>query len=643
MKKQEHFIFLFLLLCSVCVGLCYVFLVPPWMHYDEPNHFEYVQLMVKWNRVPQIGEYDQAIRIGIAQSEIDKGFFSALRINPPTNLNSATQPVWIGPQTQLGDPPLYYFYAGLPLRLFPGLDVAAQLYLSRIMSFLLYILTVIIAWMIASELAPENHPLRYSLSFGVALLPGFVDVMTAVNNGVAEIALVSLVIWGMVRLLKRGFSWPVILVSASAIILVYWSKPTGLFILPFLILTLILTLTKPPFRRYIWVGLTVTIVAALILGLDWHDSLFWYRSSSQNGAFRIARTETVLGKYAFQINLAAQVYPRWNAPFYQPLPLQNGLQAKSADYTVGAWMWSDKPIQVRLPDFAAGSLIHNITVDLDSTPRFFAYHVKLPLAQNIFPLRLNLDPRTKNTKTGIVYYDGLVIVEGNFPLEQVPSFDDVDASKGKWGGRSFVNMVRNASAEMIGPRLRRQIDIPLANFLPNQILPSSLLMSVLDRDGAWWFYYQTVVGDFYTFWAKFGWGAIPLLGSKPYRIFIAVTIIGIFSSLISFTWLLINRKPQFRYDIGVLFLAITGMYWLFTFVRGMSFLGSDKLYYSPARYAYPALIPTIFFLLGGISSLIHNLQNRLGKAYWTWFIIQIASLLVVNVWSLKSILSFMEV
>ena len=98
-------------------GLIYVALVPPWQHYDEPNHFEYVWLVARRGELPKPGDYDQTMRRALAVSMIEHGFFKDLDFSP--NLTTESEPIWIGGYSQLTNPPLYYLLASLPLRLFP--------------------------------------------------------------------------------------------------------------------------------------------------------------------------------------------------------------------------------------------------------------------------------------------------------------------------------------------------------------------------------------------------------------------------------------------------------------------------------------------------------------------------------------------
>jgi hypothetical protein len=49
-------------------ALLYVYLVPPWQHYDEPNHFEIVWLTAKLGRHPKEEDIDPQLSRSVVQS-----------------------------------------------------------------------------------------------------------------------------------------------------------------------------------------------------------------------------------------------------------------------------------------------------------------------------------------------------------------------------------------------------------------------------------------------------------------------------------------------------------------------------------------------------------------------------------------------
>ena len=93
-KIKEHQVLILMLLLALVFGVIFIFIVPPWQHYDEPTHFEYSWLIANRTGLPSVGEYDQPVRREIASSMIEHGFYRDIDFNP--NLLSISDRIWIG-------------------------------------------------------------------------------------------------------------------------------------------------------------------------------------------------------------------------------------------------------------------------------------------------------------------------------------------------------------------------------------------------------------------------------------------------------------------------------------------------------------------------------------------------------------------
>ena len=78
LRRREDLYLGFILILAMVHGMIYVYVVPPWQHYDEPSHFEYIWLVSNRKRIPQASEFDQSIRREIAASMIENDFFRNL-------------------------------------------------------------------------------------------------------------------------------------------------------------------------------------------------------------------------------------------------------------------------------------------------------------------------------------------------------------------------------------------------------------------------------------------------------------------------------------------------------------------------------------------------------------------------------------
>ena len=595
----------FALILGLVNGLVFVFLVPPWQHYDEPNHFAYTWLIAYHpGALPRPGDSDPAMSRAVVESMVANGFYNGL-LNQP-DISSPDKPVQIEGYSQLDEPPLYYLIGSLPMRLFNPLDVTAQLYAGRLASLFLYLLTILAAWGTARELTSTGNILRWLLPVSLALLPGFTDSMTALNNDVVAVAVFSWFIWGSVRLLKRGFSWgDLVWVLLSAGLCIF-TKNTALIALPLVFVVLLFTFLRGRWRWIAWALLAGGMLAGLLMSFSWSDAAFWFRSTSQSEPTRSANPQAVLGKYAIQVNTGAKVTPPWLGPLFQPLPPQTGQELLGKPVTLGAWIWASQPIQARTPILNQAEVAYSQKVMVGTQPAFYAVQARLDGEHD--HLWISLNPLDQPSDTGVmIYYDGVVLAEGLRPTDQAPNFNDLDGKQGDWGGRPFINLLRNPSGGEASPRIRSWIDDRAALLLPDQNRPSLILASWLDWQGAGWYYKESVLSLMHTFWGKFGWGHVPLQGSKPYRlpgIFILFTIGGTF-------WGLWRRRRRLAWDQAAFLGLVLAGVWIPTLVRGVGYVGFWHVYLPVARYAGPSIIPTALVLSLGWMEIVY-----LFKAVW---------------------------
>ena len=54
---KEHQVLALMLLLASIIGIVFLFVVPPWQHYDEPTQFEYTWLIANRPGLPEVGEF----------------------------------------------------------------------------------------------------------------------------------------------------------------------------------------------------------------------------------------------------------------------------------------------------------------------------------------------------------------------------------------------------------------------------------------------------------------------------------------------------------------------------------------------------------------------------------------------------------
>lgn len=581
-----------LLALALAHGLVYVFITPPWQHYDEPNHFEYAWLTAMRGSIPQPGDYDQEMRRAVAQSMIDTGFFEGGGALP--DLYPVDGPISIGLYSQLGDPPLYYLLAAVPVRLTAGFDVATQLYAARLFSVLLLVFTVWAAWGVAGELTAPANALRWMLPATLALLPGYVELMTALNSDVAAAACFSGLVWAAARLVRKGFSWTAAGWAMLAVVAGIFCKRTTYPGIALLAIALLFALLRGRLRWLAWATVLVAGVGGTVAVFSWGDAALWVRRPPNSPGALFQTADAPLGSSVFRVTLSPQAP---SAKFTQFLPVEavQGLQGKTV--TLGAWVWADKPATLRSPNlFVYEGLRQTFRqIAVTTTPQFFT--LTTALEDDSWRAWVILDAAANPADLPLtVFFDGLVLAEGDFSAQPPPVFTGVSGSTGTWGGVEFVNLLRNASGEQTWLAVR-----PWAEQIGSRLFAdagqdsiSLAVYTLLDYPATGWYYRTTARNLVQTFWGKFGWQHVRL-PFRWYWVLAGVTLLGV-----SGTGLVCLRGWR-RLDWAVLFWLGLAMavVWGLAFVRGSNYVFFSGAFTGSARYAFPVIIPTALALAGG--------------------------------------------
>jgi hypothetical protein len=632
-NKSSHWLIAILLL-GLVNGMIYVFLVPPWQHYDEPSHFEYVWLVANRPSLPKPGDFDKNMRLQVATSMVEHNFYGNLAGTTPRIEDVATN---IG-YSQLDDPPLYYIVAALPVRLLRGESVTLQMYAARMVSLGLYLVTILIGWGLVGELVTDKHPLRWMVPTTLALLPGFTDLMTAVNNGAGAILVFSFFLWASVRLIQRGATlFGTVLVLAAAV-LCFWTANTTWIAIPLTPVVLLFTLLRGRWRLFAWTLFLVTILIGLGAIFKWGDAATWYRRTVQTSPTRVKNSLAPLGEHAFRLDLSPENGSQ--SSIQQPLPIETVRALDNSKVEIGAWIWSSQPMVALLPSltcFCGGkNQVLMREIESGTEPQFFWFSTNIPA--NVINMWVTLaTPTDEKINQGAIFYDGLILIKGEKEPQSPPQFADANGNYGTWGEQPFTNLVRNPSAEQAGPGFQswaNKIGEKLIPAYPTSY-PSDGMVSLLDWKGASWYYQLTSSVLLRTFWARFGWGNVPLIGSKPYRSLGVITILGIAGAVwtICRRWRVLNREV-------LLLLGLAGIgIWVLAFLRGIGSLVGNP-YIPVARYASTAILPTVLVLNVGWWEIMRNLGRWLRMTTQLHTVIYLLFFISLDVLALLSIIHF---
>lgn len=590
LRGKEHRVILPVLLLALIHGSIFTFIIPPWQHYDEPTHFEFAWLIANRENTPERGEFDQSLRREVAASMLEHGFFEKMDFLP--NLIAQGEPVWIG-ASQINQRMLYYLFVAAPLYLVRGADVVFQLFVGRMVSLVFFLITIVVSHAVVSEVTQAGNPLRWLVPVTAALIPGFADLMTSVNDDVGATVLFSLFLWAGVRAIVRGLNWSRALALVTLALACYWTKNTVTIAVILASIPLLLGMFRGRTRWVAWVILAGAGILGAMTMLSWGDAAFWYRVRYPEGAVRAVRTDTPLGKYAFHLPIEAETTPPWLTQLMTDSQVE---QVRGKTVTVGAWIWASKPVKVRTPILYHDADMVYEEVEATEEPRYYQFSAAIP--ENPRRLQVMLFPLRSQTGESLsVYYDGLVMIEGEHSGE--PSFEGSRGNQLVVEQKPVRNLLRNASAETAWPFVHVWADNFIQDFFPGRL--STILAATLDWSPPLWYYQAAARQLVTTFWARFGWGNVPLIGFHPYAILGMITAAGLIGGIFA-----LGKRGHSVYWEVVLFLgAALAVIWGAALMRGIGSVTYGPVFIPSARYAYPAIIPTVFFLtMGWNESLI---------------------------------------
>jgi hypothetical protein len=170
---------------------------------------------------------------------------------------------------------------------------------------------------------------------------------------------------------------------------------------------------------------------------------------------------------------------------------------------------------------------------------------------------------------------------------------------------------------------------------------------------------------FRTFWAKFGWGHIDLLGAQwvgggPYALLALILLLGGIGAFIG----AIRRRKAIDWEIAFVIILSLAAAWGMALARITIHLAYWHLYVPAARHAYPVIVPTVLALCFGWLELLRGLNalrrrmiargGRMGAIlssvrcslppklddFRFQFIAYTAFFIVLDVWSIVSVLVY---
>jgi len=269
-RRHSSRILALLLALSLIRGVLYSAITPPWQAPDEPDHFQYAAFLARYHRLPTrqdvaADEWPQT-QVYASMQAFD---FWALRAHtlPPPTLEEEYR-------AAVGHPPLFYLLGAFLLAPFTHCDLTTQLHVLRLGSVLLGTLSVLVAYLTAQALFPEDASWQLAVPAFVAFLPMHTFITSSVNNDSLAELLASLVIYSLLMILKGGVSWRRVAGVACLSLLGILTKRTTTFTIPLAALTITpIYLRAKSRQRYVWF-LIVTIIGLGLWALTFYSPSF---------------------------------------------------------------------------------------------------------------------------------------------------------------------------------------------------------------------------------------------------------------------------------------------------------------------------------------------------------------------------------
>lgn len=610
-------------------GLIYIFVTPPWWHHDEPGHFQVAWFIANHDRRPKWNEFDDAMRIELVESLERHHLFDYINYSPGSN---EEMPNWVLLPQAL-DPPLYYAVASLPLRLLKNTTLDLQNRTLRLLSLGFFLLFLWVSWELGGDLFGPKHPLRIMSTAFLALLPGFVNEMTAIMNTALGTLLFAFFLLAGLRLLKYGFSWKnVIFLSSSAIACYYTNNLVWISVG---VLTTLLILFMS-FRKRVkwlpWAAILSMVILLPLLIIQWGDARYWYRNVPSEIQTRQLYENAPFGDYVLQIP--------YNDTLRQRIPVEFLKPQRSETLTLGFWAWASESVDVVI----APQIIFSTNDGIARSPR---KKIKLSTQPEFYSLQLNtpsdsgrgwllIKPAKNNEDFGAtIYFDGIVLAEDE--REGIPEFTDNYAGSGTWDNHTFENLIRNASFEKSWFRFSSF----LLNHLPKNVIkyiPVSSMATLQDWAGSGWYFKQTLVVLNETFWGRFGPSTIPILGDSYTYQFLRLTVIIGFLGILVMLW---NKLRALDKRILVFLGLSIIIIWGQTVLRGAGSLDAKNPIIPWTRYSLPAILPTAMALCTGWYILLSKTETMFkiqsNSLVWAIFI---AFMLSLDMLSILTMLQF---
>ena len=602
-----------LLLAQVALGMLRVQIVPLGFNVDEIIHFAHAKLVaaaclrdsvgLSWSlhrndskprNNPPWGE-DVTAWIAFSDQELQK--------IDPDGLDSAPCDL-LHDKRRLTNS-AYYLWAGLPMALINNLSDRATINLGRMATLILGLATTVFAYGTARRLFPRTTALPIGVATLMALNQHLGDITTGVNSDAGAVFAITLLFGSLAVTRKRKMTAGTWVAVFAALLLCLFVKSTAWIGLPIAALWLLMRLPLT-FRRWTLVCTFIASIAlaGLLLPVRWDVPAHWFVQEAGEKVWFVPATArqkyTRIGANALHVDSRHAA-----SGLVQYLPEATVAKLRGKTITVGAWVHLPIGAEIDFPNFSTNSGSTSNTTTGNGDWQFHAMAVEIPSQATYLAVSL---PAPKETDRPAIY-DGVVLTSGEYANDVPPSFDSMDARTGSWGtDGAFTNLIRNASAESMWPRVGVRNIFGLST---NRPLWS--LLSWQRTSSAW---LRDLPGWLFTmYWSGFG-GTQPGLSRWQLWPLFGLTLLAGFGILRGLFMLRLQWQPRVHFSTEELhtawLLVASGcLIWLMVILRADIYPHRELMFtFAGTRYGLPALLPgSILFTLGWMQLLPARLHR----------------------------------
>jgi hypothetical protein len=231
---------LLLLGLSLVRGMIYSAVIPPWQAPDEFRHFEYIKLLRQERHLLTAQDMSLPLQREIIASMVEHHYWefgrAAFPFDPENPPQSFQEIIWPSDPYWLFQPPLYYLMGVFPVAL--AEDVDLQLYAVRLMSVVLGTLVVLVAFLTAVDLFPDDDFLIIGIPAFITFLPMHTFITSVANNDNLAEWLVSVVVLILVKVYKDGLSLLRVALIGLLVVLGLLAKRTAILTIPLLVVAI---------------------------------------------------------------------------------------------------------------------------------------------------------------------------------------------------------------------------------------------------------------------------------------------------------------------------------------------------------------------------------------------------------------------